>query len=87
VAIEQWPGGPSIFISAGNSRLAATGFCYPKAAVRMIWWFLILGVSTLVVVCVTIALYIHLRRHLQKAHSSPEENVTGSGRQTNSIRH
>jgi len=33
----------------------------------MIWWFLILGVSTLVVVCVAIALYIHLRRHLQKA--------------------
>ena len=36
----------------------------------MIWWFLILGVSTLVVVCVAIALYIHLRRHLQKAHAS-----------------
>ena len=32
----------------------------------MIWWFLILGVSTLVVVCVAIALYMHLRRHLQK---------------------
>jgi len=32
----------------------------------MIWWFLILGVSTLVVVCVAIALYLHLRRHLQK---------------------
>jgi len=36
----------------------------------MIWWFLILGVSTLVVVCVAIALYMHLRRHLQKAHGS-----------------
>jgi len=35
----------------------------------MILWFLILGVSTLVVVCVAIALYVHLRRHLQKAHS------------------
>jgi hypothetical protein len=35
----------------------------------MIWWFLIPGVSTLVVVCVAIALYVHLRRHLQKAHS------------------
>ena len=31
----------------------------------MIWWFLILGVSTLVVVCVAIALYMRLRRHLQ----------------------
>lgn len=39
----------------------------------MIWWFLILGVSTLVVVCVAIALYVHLRRHLQKAHALHDE--------------
>jgi hypothetical protein len=38
----------------------------------MIWWFLILGLSTLVVVCVAIALFIHLRRHLQKAYPSHE---------------
>ena len=38
----------------------------------MIWWFLILGVSTLVVVCVVLALYMHLRRNLQKAHASHE---------------
>jgi len=38
----------------------------------MIWWFLILGLSTLVVVCVAIALFIHLRRHLQKSHASHE---------------
>jgi hypothetical protein len=36
----------------------------------MIWWFLILGVSTLVVVCVAIALYLRLRHHLSKAHSA-----------------
>jgi len=36
----------------------------------MIWWFLILGLSTLVIVCVAIALFIHLRRHLQKLHAS-----------------
>jgi hypothetical protein len=36
----------------------------------MIWWFLILGGSTLVVVCVAIAIYVHLRHHLQKAHAS-----------------
>jgi hypothetical protein len=35
----------------------------------MIWWFLTLGVSTLVVVCVAIALYMHLRRNLHKAHA------------------
>ncbi|HEV2396875.1 MAG TPA: hypothetical protein VGS27_08040 [Candidatus Sulfotelmatobacter sp.] len=38
----------------------------------MIWWFLILGVSTLVIVCVAIALFVHLRRHLQKSHSSQD---------------
>jgi len=41
--------------------------------VRMIWWFLILGISTLVVVCVAIALYVHLRKHLQKTHDAHEE--------------
>jgi putative exporter of polyketide antibiotics len=39
----------------------------------MIWWFLILGVSTLVVVCVAIALYMRLRRHLQAAYAAHEE--------------
>jgi hypothetical protein len=38
----------------------------------MIWWFLILGMSTLVVVCVAIALYMRLRRHLQAAHAAHE---------------
>ncbi|MFZ0318729.1 MAG: hypothetical protein WAL56_06360 [Candidatus Sulfotelmatobacter sp.] len=38
----------------------------------MIWWFLILGVSTLVVVCVAIALYMRLRRHLQATHSAQD---------------
>jgi hypothetical protein len=41
----------------------------------MIWWFLILGASTLAVVCVAIALYIRLRRHLQTAHAAQEENI------------
>jgi hypothetical protein len=38
----------------------------------MISWFLILGISTLVVVCVAIALYVRLRRHLQAAHAAQE---------------
>jgi hypothetical protein len=38
----------------------------------MIWWFLILGVSTLIVVCVAIALYMRLRRHLLAAHATHE---------------
>jgi len=53
----------------------------------MIWWFLILGMSTLVVVCVAIALYIRLRRHLQAAHAAQEgiSSDTVSGRQSRDI--
>jgi hypothetical protein len=42
----------------------------------MIWWFLILGGSTLLVVCVAIAIYVHLRHNLQKAHASHEATLT-----------
>ena len=42
----------------------------------MIWWFLILGGSTLLVVCVAIAIYVHLRHNLQKAHASHEGTLT-----------
>ena len=48
----------------------------------MIWWFLILGVSTLVVVCVAIALYLRLRRHLQRrslARRGPLSEVEPEG--------
>lgn len=41
----------------------------------MIWWFLVLGISTLVVVCVAIALYVHLRKHLQKMHDTHEDSL------------
>jgi predicted Holliday junction resolvase-like endonuclease len=50
----------------------------------MIWWFLILGVSTLVVVCVAIALYVRLRRHLQKAHASHEGTLNEEDRERRS---
>jgi hypothetical protein len=50
----------------------------------MIWWFLILGVSTLVVVCVAISLYLHLRRNLQKAHAAHEVPVSAN-RETDTI--
>jgi hypothetical protein len=53
----------------------------------MIWWFLILGVSTLVVVCVAIALYMRLRRHLQAARASHDETLgeVGHERQSDTI--
>jgi hypothetical protein len=55
----------------------------------MIWWFLILGVSTLVVVCVAIALYMRLRRHLQAAHAAREGTSTDIERehQSSDIEH
>jgi len=54
----------------------------------MIWWFLILGVSTLVVVCVAIALYVHLRRHLQKMHAHDGTlSNTDHGPRTDRVEH
>jgi len=49
----------------------------------MLWWFLILGVSTAVVVSVTLTLYMRVRRQMKRTaahradfdgldHSSPE---------------
>jgi hypothetical protein len=55
----------------------------------MIWWFLILGVSTLVVVCVAIALYMRLRRRLQTAHAAHEGTLSEveRERQSGTIEH
>jgi hypothetical protein len=55
----------------------------------MIWWFLILGVSTLAVVCVAIALYVRLRRHLRTARASQEGTLSEveSERQSGRIEH
>jgi hypothetical protein len=49
----------------------------------MLWWFLILGISTVVVVSVVLTLYIRVRRQMKRSaahraelggldHSSPE---------------
>jgi hypothetical protein len=47
----------------------------------MIWWFLILGVSTLVVVFVAIALYMRIRRHMHRGGASHEgHEIESSGR-------
>jgi len=54
----------------------------------MIWWFLILGVSTLVVVCVAIALYMRLRRHLQAAHAAEgPSSAAEQERQSRDLQH
>ena len=58
--------------------------CYPKWVVRMLWWFLILGVSTAVVVSVALTLYMRVRRQMKRSaahraeldglnHSPPED--------------
>jgi hypothetical protein len=51
----------------------------------MIWWFLILGVSTLVVVCVVLALYMHLRKNLQKAHAHDGRHSSDDQRRADTI--
>jgi len=40
----------------------------------MIWWFLILGLSTLVVVCVVIAFYVRVRQHMQTEPAAEPES-------------
>src|ERR1700736_2973125 len=58
--------------------------CYPEYVVRMLWWFLILGVSTAVVVSVALTLYMRVRRQMKRSaahraevdgleHSSPPD--------------
>lgn len=55
-------------------RRVATSHLLSYSVVRMMWWFLILGISTLVVVCVAIALYMRLRRHLLATQAAPAGN-------------
>jgi hypothetical protein len=38
----------------------------------MTWWFIVLGFSTLVVVCVAIAIYVRIRSHWQAAEAAKE---------------
>ena len=44
----------------------------------MIWWFLILGLSTLVVVCVVIAFYVRVRQHMQTDHGAEAKELADS---------
>jgi hypothetical protein len=76
-------------ISSPEHRLGCSHHLLSLSVVRMIWWFLILGVSTLVVVCVAIALYMRLRRHLRKAHAAHDGTLSAveRERQTDRIEH
>lgn len=38
----------------------------------MTWWFIVLGFSTLVVVCVAIAIYVRIRGHWRAAGIAKE---------------
>jgi len=40
----------------------------------MLWWFLILGVSTAAVVSVAISLYLRVRRHMKQSAANPAES-------------
>ncbi len=38
----------------------------------MTWWFIVLGFSTLVVVCVAIAIYVRIRSHWRATEAAKE---------------
>jgi hypothetical protein len=42
----------------------------------MTWWFIILGFSALVVVCVAIALFLRVRRHMNAERALREDADT-----------
>jgi hypothetical protein len=41
----------------------------------MTWWFIVLGLSTLVVVCVAIASYMRIRRHLRASEAPADDGL------------
>lgn len=43
----------------------------------MLWWFLILGVSTAVVVSVAVLLYMQIRRQMKRAAASQKPERDG----------
>jgi len=45
----------------------------------MIWWFFILGISTLVVLLVAIGLYMRIRSHMRASHSPVESSTDSAG--------
>ncbi|HZE26462.1 MAG TPA: hypothetical protein VE083_03705 [Terriglobales bacterium] len=48
----------------------------------MTWWFIILGFSALVVVCVAIAIYLRIRRHLKVPATTGTEGRDGIDHET-----
>jgi hypothetical protein len=45
----------------------------------MTWWFIILGCSALVVVCVAIALYLRVRRHMNPSNAALRDDPDAVG--------
>jgi hypothetical protein len=41
----------------------------------MTWWFIILGLGALMVVCVAIALILRIRRHLNAPKGAPHDDL------------
>jgi hypothetical protein len=41
----------------------------------MTWWFIILGFSALVVVCVAIALYLRVRHHMSASKPASQDDA------------
>jgi hypothetical protein len=50
----------------------------------MLWWFLILGASTVVVVAVAAVLYVRVRRQMKGPASAPDDTADQSTRSSSS---
>ena len=68
---------------SASGHPCALAHCYPECVVRMLWWFLILAVSTVVVVSVALSIDMRVGRQMKRSaahraeldgldHSSPE---------------
>jgi hypothetical protein len=62
---------------------ASPRVCYPKCVVRMLWWFLILGISLVLVVSVAISLYVRVRNQM-KASAALKAEPDGRNTSENS---
>jgi hypothetical protein len=49
----------------------------------MTWWFIILGFSALVVVCVAIALILRVRRHMNSSKPASQDDSDAIDRNQN----
>jgi hypothetical protein len=51
----------------------------------MTWWFIVLGFSSLVIVCVAIALYVRVRQHMRASKPVVDLDTGETGHHTDHV--